>query len=81
MIKRHSLVSWISPQSAGNCIYFVELARDFEPLTTESSTFTLSFDGELSGWFASLASGLLRNQARKDMQRDLANLKAKLESS
>ncbi len=57
------------------------LAWDFKPLTDESSTFTLSFDGKLSSWFASLASGILRNQAQKDMNRDLANLKSNLESN
>jgi carbon monoxide dehydrogenase subunit G len=54
---------------------------DFNPGTDDSSTFALSFDGEVTGWLASLASGLIRNQAQKDMKRDLANLKAKLESS
>jgi carbon monoxide dehydrogenase subunit G len=50
------------------------------PGTDDSSTFTLSFDGELSGWIASLATGMLRNQAQKDMKRDLTNLKSNLES-
>jgi carbon monoxide dehydrogenase subunit G len=54
---------------------------DFHPGPGDSSTATLSFEGEVSGWLAGLASGLLRNQAQKDMKKDLANLKAKLESS
>jgi carbon monoxide dehydrogenase subunit G len=54
---------------------------DFEPGPGDSSTVTLDFEGETSGWLASLASGLLRNQAQKDMERDLGNLKSKMESS
>ncbi len=54
---------------------------NISPGTDGGSTFTLSFDGVLSGWIASLATGMLRNQAQKDMKRDLANLKSKLESS
>jgi carbon monoxide dehydrogenase subunit G len=54
---------------------------DIRPASADSSTATLSFDGQVSGWIVGLASGLLRNQARKDMQRDLANLKSILESS
>ena len=57
------------------------LTWDFSPGTDDSSTATLSFDGEMSGWLAGLASGLIRNQAEKDMKRDLANLKSNLESS
>lgn len=57
------------------------LTWNFSPVTEDTSTFTLSFDGELSGWIASLATGILRNQARKDMKRDLGNLKSNLESS
>lgn len=57
------------------------LSWDIKPVTDETSTFTLSFDGELSGWLASLAASILRNQARKDMQRDLTNLKSNLENT
>ncbi|MBK5108629.1 MAG: SRPBCC family protein [Anaerolineales bacterium] len=57
------------------------LVWNFNPGTDNSSTFTLSFDGELSGWIAGLASGLLRNQAQKDMKRDFSNLKSNLESN
>ncbi len=53
----------------------------FSGIAEEKSEFTLSFDGEISGWLAGLASGLLRNQAQKAMKRDLASLKATLESS
>jgi len=51
------------------------------PDTDESSTFTLSFDGEVTGWLGRLGTGLIRRQADKDMISDLANLKANLESS
>jgi len=54
---------------------------DIIPVTDGTSTATLSFDGEISGWVAGLASGLFQNQAKKAMKRDLANLKANLESS
>ena len=54
---------------------------NFSPSTDDSCTATLNFDGELSGWLASLGSGLLRNQAEKAMKRDLANLKSDLESN
>jgi uncharacterized protein YndB with AHSA1/START domain len=54
---------------------------NLSPDSEDSCTATLSFDGETSGWIANLASGLLRNQAQKSMTRDLANLKANLESS
>jgi len=57
------------------------IAMDVAPNTDDSSTFTLNFDGELTGWIASLAVGILRNQAKKDMKRDLGNLKSTLESS
>lgn len=50
------------------------------PDTDESSTFTLSFDGEVTGWLGRLGTGLIRRQADKDMPGDLANLKSKLES-
>jgi carbon monoxide dehydrogenase subunit G len=56
------------------------LTWSISPIADDSSTFTLSFDGELSGWLAGLASGLLRNQAQKDMKRDLANLKSNIEA-
>lgn len=46
----------------------------------DSSTVTLSFDGEVSGWMGRLGTGLIRNQAAKDMKRDLGNLKSTLES-
>ena len=54
---------------------------NISPGTDDSSAFTLSFDGEVSGWLAGLASGILRNQAQKAMKRDLANLKSNLESN
>lgn len=57
-----------------------KLTWSFSPIMDDSSEFTLSFDGELSGWLAGLASGLLRNQAQKDMKRDLANLKSNMEA-
>lgn len=50
------------------------------PDTDDSSTFTLSFDGEVTGWLGRLGTGLIRRQAQKDMTSDLANLKASLES-
>jgi carbon monoxide dehydrogenase subunit G len=54
---------------------------NISPGADDSSTFTLNFDGEISGWLAGLASGVLRSQAQKAMKRDLANLKSNLESS
>ena len=54
---------------------------NISPGADDSSAFTLSFDGEVSGWLAGLASGILRNQAQKAMKRDLANLKSNLESN
>lgn len=54
---------------------------DLSPGTENSCTAPLSFEGEISGWLAGLASGILRNQAQKAMEWDLANLKANLESS
>ena len=51
------------------------------PDTEESSTFTLSFDGEVTGWLGRLGSRLIRRQADKDMTGDLANLKSNLEAS
>lgn len=57
------------------------MTMSFSPDTDDSSTVTLSFDGEISGWLAGLAAGLLRSQAEKSMKRDLANLKSNLESS
>ena len=54
---------------------------DFSPVTDDSSTATLNFDGDVSGWMAGLAKGLIRNQADKDMTKDLANLKSILEAS
>ena len=53
---------------------------DFSPGPDGSTTATLSFDGEATGWLGGLASGLMRNQAQKTMKRDLANLKTNLES-
>lgn len=53
---------------------------EVSPDTDESSTFTLSFDGEISGWIGRLGSGLVRRQAKKDMTSDLGNLKTILES-
>jgi carbon monoxide dehydrogenase subunit G len=49
--------------------------------TEESSTLTLSFDGEVTGWLGRLGTGLIRRQADKGMTSELANLKSKLESS
>ena len=60
---------------SGNMVWAVS------PDTDESSTFTLSFDGEVTGWLGRLGTGLIRKQADKDMKSDLANLKSKLESS
>ena len=60
---------------SGNMVWAVS------PDTDESSTFTLSFDGEVTGWLGRLGTGLIRKQADKDMTSDLANLKSKLESS
>jgi carbon monoxide dehydrogenase subunit G len=54
---------------------------DISPASDESSTATLSFEGEVTGWIMGLASGLMRNQAQKDMKRDLGNLKSNLESN
>ena len=51
------------------------------PDTDEGSTFTLSFDGEVTGWLGRLGKGLIRRQAEKDMTSDLGNLKARLESN
>jgi carbon monoxide dehydrogenase subunit G len=53
---------------------------DFSPGAEGGTTATLSFDGHTSGWMAGLASGLMRNQAAKDMKKDLASLKSLLES-
>jgi carbon monoxide dehydrogenase subunit G len=58
-----------------------KIAFLFNPITEHKSTFTLEFDGEISGWLAGLASGMLRNQAQKAMKKDLASLKSKLETS
>ena len=60
---------------SGNMVWAVS------PDTDESSTFMLSFDGEVTGWLGRLGTGLIRRQADKDMTSDLANLKSKLESS
>ena len=54
---------------------------DISPISDESSTANLSFDGAVTGWMMGLASGLLRNQAQKDMKKDLGNLKSTLESA
>lgn len=59
----------------GNMVWAVR------PDTDESSTFTLSFDGEVTGWLGRLGTGLIRRQVDKDMTGDLANLKSMLESS
>lgn len=50
------------------------------PETDANCTFTLSFDGEVTGWLGRLGSGLIRRQAQKDMTSDLGNLKSILES-
>ena len=57
-----------------------DMTWDASPNSEEGSTFTLDFDGEVSGWMAGLAKGLIRRQAEKDMKGDLANLKSNLES-
>lgn len=62
-------------------VFSANVAWNFSPGTDDSSRFTLSFDGEMTGWLAGLASGVLRSQGEKAMMRDLANLKANLESS
>jgi carbon monoxide dehydrogenase subunit G len=54
---------------------------DISPDAINSCTATLSFDGEISGWLGGLASGILRNQTQRTLKRDLANLKANLESN
>ena len=59
----------------GNMVWAVS------PDSEESSTFTLSFDGEVTGWLGRLGTGIIRRQADKDMSSDLARLKEKLESS
>ena len=56
------------------------MAWAVSPDTDESSTFTLSFDGEVKGWLGRLGTGLIRRQAEKDMASDLGDLKARLES-
>ena len=60
---------------SGNMVWAVS------PDTDESSTFMLSFHGEVTGWLGRLGTGLIRRQAEKDMAGDLGNLKARLESS
>jgi carbon monoxide dehydrogenase subunit G len=50
------------------------------PETDQSSTLTLRFEGEVTGWLGRLGTGLIRRQAAKDMTTDLSNLKARLES-
>lgn len=52
----------------------------FTPSGDDSCVAALSFEGELSGWFATLAAGLLTSQGRKALTRDFANLKASVES-
>lgn len=54
---------------------------DIRADTADSCTARLSFDGEISGWLAGLASGMLRGQAQKAMERDLGNVKSNLEAS
>lgn len=54
---------------------------DINPISDESSTANLSFDGEVTGWMMGLVSSLMRNQAQKDMKKDLGNLKSTLEST
>ena len=41
---------------------------------------TIKFKGEMKGFLASLASVLIKNQAKKDMEKDLESLKAFVES-
>jgi uncharacterized membrane protein len=70
-----------------NCVYKID-GSAFEGLnkfavgTTEDgkATFTLSADGEMKSFLASLAKPLLRNQAGSQMRKDLANLKSVMEA-
>jgi uncharacterized membrane protein len=50
--------------------------------TTEDgkATFTLSAEGEMKGFLASLAKPLLQSQAKSQMKKDLANLKSVVEA-
>jgi uncharacterized protein YndB with AHSA1/START domain len=52
----------------------------FTPTGDNNCVAALSFDGELSGWLASLAAGLMTSQGKKGMTRDFDNLKASMES-
>ena len=69
------------------CVYKID-GSAFEGLntfavgTTEDgkATFTLKFDGEMKGFFASLAAPLLRSQAQSMARKDLANLKSIVEA-
>jgi carbon monoxide dehydrogenase subunit G len=61
--------------ASGNMVWAVR------PDTDASCTFTLTFDGEVTGWLGRLGTGLIRRQVDKDMMSDLANLKSNLESS
>lgn len=56
------------------------MAWIINPETDASSTFTLTFDGEVTGWLGRLGTGLMRRQADKDMKSDLDNLKSNLEA-
>ncbi len=53
---------------------------EFQPISESQCITTLSFEGEISGWLASLAGGVLRNQAGSNMKKDLASLKSNLET-
>jgi carbon monoxide dehydrogenase subunit G len=52
----------------------------FTPSGDNNCVASLNFEGELSGWFATLAAGLLTSQGKKRLTRDFANLKANAES-
>jgi len=71
---RQARLSMDAGTATGNQVWAVQ------PETDASSTFTLSFDGEVTGWLGRLGTGMIRRQAAKDMTNDLARLKAILET-
>jgi carbon monoxide dehydrogenase subunit G len=72
--RRQANVKMEGGSVSGNMVWAVS------PDTDESSTFTLSFDGEVTGWLGRLGTGMISKQADKDMSSDLENLKSMLES-
>ncbi len=70
-----------------NCVYKID-GSAFEGLNTFAvgptengkATFTLSAEGEMKGFLASLAAPILRGQAQSQMRKDLANLKSIIEA-